>query len=126
MKLNPSELLILKHLWRKQPLSMGEIHLSISEQLGWSRSSTRKTVERMVTKGSLRVSTSHGLNIYHAKAKKIPTLASLIKSFGQDVLGLDKPLPVSHLTKSNLLNESELEELEDYLDQLMRENIESQ
>jgi predicted transcriptional regulator len=112
MKPSASELFILKHLWATGAQSVGEIHSAIKDDLEWSRSSSRKTVERMVDKGLLTVRDEHGLNIYRAQAKKIPTLASLIQSFAADVLALDGPLPVSSLAKSQLLSGEELAELE--------------
>jgi len=112
MKPSPSELVILKHLWSHGAQSVGEIHRAVSEALGWSRSSSRKTVERMVEKGLLSQRELHGLNIYSAKAKKIPTLAAMIQNFASDVLGLDGPLPVSNLVKSQLLSADELAELD--------------
>ena len=112
MKPSSTELVILKHLWAKGPQSVGEIHRAVSVELGWSRSSSRKTIERMVEKGMLTQSAQHGLNIYTAKAKKLPTLAGLIQNFASDVLGMDGPLPVSNLVKSNLLSKDELAELE--------------
>jgi len=115
MKPSSSKLVILKHLWAKGPQSVGEIHSAISEPLGWSRSSSRKTIERMVDKGLLSQREQHGLNIYRAKAKKIPPLAGLIQSFASDVLGLDGPLPVSNLVKSDVLSGEELAELEAFL-----------
>lgn len=117
MKPSATELVILKHLWASGPQSAGEIHRGVSEALGWSRSSSRKTVERMVEKGLLSQSAQHGLNIYRAKAKKIPTLAGLIQNFASDVLGLDGPLPVSNLVKSKLLTDAELAELDMLLKQ---------
>jgi predicted transcriptional regulator len=115
MKPSSSELVILKHLWSAGAQSVGEIHGVISEDLGWSRSSSRKTIERMVDKGLLSQTEAHGLNIYRAKAKKIPTLAGLIQSFAADVLGLEGPLPVSNLVKSDILSGDELAELEAFL-----------
>lgn len=115
MKPTPPELIILKHLWGSGPQSSGEIHAAIAPKLNWSRSSSRKTIERMVEKGLLTRREEHGLNIFRAKAKKIPTLAALIQNFAADVLGLDGPLPVSNLVKSHLLSEKELAELDAYL-----------
>ena len=115
MKPSSSELVILKRLWSSGAMSVGEIHSAISGPLGWSRSSSRKTIERMVEKGLLTRTEKHGLNIYRAKAKKIPTLAGLIQSFASDVLGLDGPLPVSNLVKSDILSGDELAELEAFM-----------
>ena len=112
MKPSSTELPILQRLWSNGPQSAGEIHQAISAELGWSRSSTRKTIERMVDKGMLAATTVHGLRIYRAKAKKVPTIAGMIRSFASDVLGLEGPLPVSNLVNSRILNDEELEELE--------------
>lgn len=115
MKPSPSELVILKHLWKTGAQSIGEIHSAIATELEWSRSSSRKTVERMIDKGMLSVREEHGLNIYRAEAKKIPTLAGMIHTFASEVLGLEGPLPVSNLVKSRLLDAADLSELEAYL-----------
>ena len=115
MKPSSSELVILKHLWSAGAQSVGEIHSAISPSLGWSRSSSRKTIERMVGKGLLSQREQHGLNIYRAEVKKIPTLAGLIQSFASEVLGLEGPLPVSNLVKSEVLSDSELAELDEFL-----------
>jgi len=115
MNPTPPELSILKMLWRDGAKSVGEIHAILAEELNWSRSSTRKTIERMVDKGMLAVKDLHGLNIYHAKLKKVPTLAGLIQTFAKSVLSLDGPLPVSNLVKSEILTATELSELEAYL-----------
>jgi predicted transcriptional regulator len=69
----------------------------------------------MVDKGLLSQSETHGLNIYRAKAKKIPTLAGLIQSFAADVLGLDGSRPVSNFVKSDVLSKEELAELEAFM-----------
>lgn len=115
MKPSPTELIILKHLWITQPQSLREIHTAIETQLEWSRSSTRKTVDRMLDKRMLRAEKVHGLLVYSAVVKKIPTLASMISNFAADVLGIDGPLPVTNLVKSKLLNKKELKELDEYL-----------
>lgn len=71
-----------------------------------------------MAKGSLSVKDLHGLNVYSAKVKKIPTLARLIQNFASDVLSLDGPLPVSTLVKSQILTPEEVDELEAYLNSL--------
>ncbi len=116
MNPSPTELSILKHLWRDGAKSVGEIHAEISDELNWSRSSTRKTIERMVAKDMLSIRSVHGLNVYEARIAKVPTLAGLIQNFAKTVLNLDGPLPVSNLVKSQILSKSELEELQAFLD----------
>ncbi len=120
MKPTQPELLILKHLWKTEPQSLREIHLAVERKLNWSRSSTRKTVERMCDKNMLSSSDSHGLKVYRAALKKVPTMASIIRHFTAEVLGLEGPMPVSNLVQSDLFNEQELDELSKYLEQIQR------
>jgi predicted transcriptional regulator len=107
-----SELTVLKALWRLQPLSAREIHQQVEEELGWSYSSTRKTLERMLDKGSVRQSTSHGVQVYQAALEKVDTLAAFAHDFGRRVMEMDAPLPVNMFTGSKLVDDAELAQLE--------------
>ena len=110
-----SELSLLKALWRQQPLSAREIHDQVAEELGWSYSSTRKTLERMLDKGSLRMSVLHGVQVYVAVLDKVDTLAAFARDFGQRVMEMDSPLPVNMFTGSKLVDKEELAQLEQLL-----------
>lgn len=110
-----SELTVLKSLWRQQPLSAREIHDQVEGELGWSYSSTRKTLERMLDKGSVRQSTRHGVLVYEAVLEKVDTLAAFAHDFGKRVMEMDAPLPVNMFTGSKLVDEDELAQLEQLL-----------
>lgn len=110
-----SELTVLKSLWRQQPLSAREIHEQVADELGWSYSSTRKTLERMLDKGSVRQSTSHGVQVYEAALEKVGTLAAFAHDFGKRVMEMDAPLPVNMFTGSKLVDDAELAQLEQLL-----------
>ena len=110
-----SELTVLKSLWRQQPLSAREIHEQVEDELGWSYSSTRKTLERMLEKGSVRQSTRHGVQVYEAALEKVGTLAAFAHDFGKRVMEMDTPLPVNMFTGSKLVDDAELAQLEQLL-----------
>jgi predicted transcriptional regulator len=110
-----SELTVLKALWRQQPLSAREIHQQVEEELGWSYSSTRKTLERMLDKGSVRQSSIHGVQVYAAALEKVDTLAAFARDFGKRVMEIDSPLPVNMFTGSKLVDDAELAQLEQLL-----------
>ena len=110
-----SELTVLKSLWRQQPLSAREIHDQVEDELGWSYSSTRKTLERMLDKGSVRQTTRHGVQVYEAALEKVSTLAAFARDFGTRVMEMDAPLPVNMFTGSKLVDEAELAQLEQLL-----------
>ena len=102
-------------LWKQQPLSAREIHEQVEGELGWSYSSTRKTLERMLEKGSLRLSIRHGVQVYEAVLDKVATLAAFAHDFGKRVMEMETPLPVNMFAGSKLVDEDELAQLEQLL-----------
>lgn len=110
-----SELSLLKALWRQHPLSAREIHEQVAEELGWSYSSTRKTLERMLEKGMVSQQLRHGVQVYEAVLEKVGTLAAFAHDFGKRVMEIDTPLPVNMFTGSKLVDEQELARLEQML-----------
>ena len=110
-----TELSLLKALWKEQPLSARELHARVEEELGWSFSSTRKTVERMLEKGMLLQRSVHGVLVYEAHVDKVATLAAFAHDFGRRVMEIDSPLPVTMFTGSKLVDQQELAALEQLL-----------
>lgn len=110
-----TELSLLKCLWKQQPLSAREIHERVEDELGWSYSSTRKTLERMLEKGMVAQQTLHGVQVYTAAREKVGTLAAFAHDFGKRVMEMDAPLPVNMFTGSKLVDQHELAELEQLL-----------
>lgn len=119
------ELEILKQLWLQPGISARELHDNLEPVLQWGYSSTRKTLERMVEKGLVRVDTAGSKNSYTALVAKVPTLAALAADFAKRVLGLDAPLPMSTFADSRLLKGQELVELEQQLAQLSAQQLNS-
>ena len=110
-----TELTVLKALWRQQPLSAREIHQRVEAELGWSFSSTRKTLERMLEKSMVSQQTRHGIQVYEAQLEKVGTLAAFAHDFGRRVMEMDGPLPANMFTGSKLVDERELEQLDQLL-----------
>jgi predicted transcriptional regulator len=110
-----SELSLLKSLWKEQPLSAREIHERVAPELGWSFSSTRKTLERMLEKAMVSQHTLHGVLVYEAQLEKVGTLAAFAHDFGRRVMEMDGPLPANMFTGSKLIDQRELEQLEQLL-----------
>ena len=110
-----SELTLLKALWKQQPLSAREIHDAAADELAWSFSSTRKTLDRMLDKDMITVHVMHGVNVYGPRLDKVGTLAAFAHDFGRRVMELDAPLPVAMFTGSKLVDQQELSRLEQML-----------
>jgi predicted transcriptional regulator len=109
------ELCVLKALWRQAPLSAREIHEAVEDELAWSFSSTRKTVERMMEKQMVAQHVRHGVQVYEALLDKVETLAAYAHDFGTRIMELDTPLPVNMFAGSKLVDASELAQLEQML-----------
>lgn len=109
------ELCVLKALWRQAPLSAREIHEAVEEDLAWSFSSTRKTIERMMEKQMVAQHVRHGVQVYEARLDKVETLAAYAHDFGTRVMELDTPLPVNMFAGSKLVDTGELAQLEQML-----------
>lgn len=112
------ELKLLRQLWRHPRLSAREIHDASVAETRWSYSATRKTLDRMVEKGLVRIEVFHGLNTYAAGQSKLETLAALTSDFARDVLDLDTPLPAAAFAGSKLISPDEIAELEHLLESL--------
>ncbi|KQV82569.1 penicillinase repressor [Massilia sp. Root351] len=110
-----TELSLLKCLWKEQPLSAREIHERVVEELEWSYSSTRKTLDRMLEKQMVSLQAVHGVNVYSAAVEKVATLAAFAHDFGKRVMEMDAPLPVNMFTGSKLVDQQELAALDQLL-----------
>ena len=112
---SPTELSLLKALWRDAPLSVRELHAQVADELAWSFSSTRKTLERMLDKGMVAQESAGGIQVYRPLLEKVGTLAAFTRDFSRRVMEMDAPLAASMFTGSKLVDQQELERLESLL-----------
>lgn len=112
---SPTELSLLKALWKHAPLSARELHAHVENELGWSYSSTRKTLERMLDKGMVAQESAAGIQVYRPLLEKVGTLAAFARDFSQRVMEMDTPLAASMFVGSKLVDERELARLDSLL-----------
>jgi len=112
---SPTELSLLKALWRGAPLSARALHAHVVEELDWSFSSTRKTLERMLDKGMVAQQSAGGVQVYRPLLEKVGTLAAFARDFSRRVMEMDAPLAASMFTGSKLVDQDELERLDSLL-----------
>lgn len=106
------ELEILKLLWRRKALSARDVTDELSARLGWSYSTLRTVLERMVEKGLLKRRAGAAANLYAAAIGKVALLSRMIEDFSGRVLELETSPPAVTFANSRLLTEDEIEELE--------------
>lgn len=114
---SPAELTVLKHLWAVGPQSARETHKVVAGPMGWSPSTTRTVLTRMVQKGLVIKADSHGLAVFEAKVRKVDLIGRMIREFTEDVLELRGPLPSTAFTNSDLLSDDEANDLMKLLDE---------
>lgn len=107
-----TELSLLKALWKAQPLSARELHEQVQDELAWSFSSTRKTLERMLDKTLVAQQRVHGVQVYVSAVDKMATLAAFAQDFSQRVMEMDAPLSAAMFTGSKLVDDAELAQLD--------------
>lgn len=121
MKANETELSLLRPLWAASPLSARELHDKVGADLGWSLSSTRKTLDRMAAKGLVTTETRHGVKVFLPATPKLATVAAAIANFSRNVLGSKTPPPAAAFVGSDMVEESEIAELDALLARLIAE-----
>lgn len=116
--LSRTELQMLNVLWKnKEGLSVREVHEQVKETFNWAYSTTKTTMDRMVKKGLLRREDFHGVFLYQAEISKPAGLARLLSFFMNDLLEMDQSALVSLFGRSKALSDSEIDELEQLLEQ---------
>lgn len=114
---SPTELCLLKALWKTAPVSARELHELVEDELGWTYSSTRKTLERMLDKGMVAQDSANGIQVYRPLLAKVDTLAAFARDFSQRVMEMDAPLTAAMFTGSKLVDQQELARLDQLLQQ---------
>ncbi len=109
--LTDAELELMRVLWSEEPLSAREIHERLSER-GWSRSTTRTLLRRLVAKSAVSQAPFHGLQLYTTEVGRARGLASRIRDFAEQILQADPVSVVPLFADSGSLDEGEIAELE--------------
>ncbi len=103
------EMKLLKHIWVAEQMSAADIHAASAADTGWTYSSTRKTLDRMVEKKLVRImDESLRPRIYSARVGKLETIAALSTDFVRNMLDSPAPLPMAVFAQSRLVNAAEL------------------
>ena len=106
-----AELEVLKCFWRDGDLSSREVHDRVAAQMDWTPSTTRTVLERMRAKGLLSRRDVHGMAVYSQVRPKVEVLNLLMRRFSA-LLDMDGALPAAAFSGSQLLDDSDIAELE--------------
>lgn len=109
---NKTELSVLKQLWPDERKSAREIHDAVSEETGWSYSTTRTVITRMEEKGLLNRAEVHGVAVYSPALSRVQVLGAMARELTRQVFDIKGALPASMFAESPHLTKDELAELD--------------
>jgi len=112
---NKTELAVLKQLWPETQKSAREIHDAVTDETGWSYSTTRTVVTRMEEKGLLKRAEVHGVAVYAPALSRVAVLGAMARELTRQVFDIKGALPASMFADSPHLTKDELAELDDIL-----------
>ncbi len=109
---NKSEIAVLKHLWTHGEQSAREVHDGVTDETGWSYSTTRTVINRMADKSWVNRRDVHGIAVFAAAVSKVTVLGGMVRDLTRKVFDIEGELPVSTFAGSPHLSDGELDELE--------------
>lgn len=108
-----AELSVLTILWKKQPLSVREVHDRLGNQ--WAYTTTKTVMDRMAKKSLLRRDTAHGVNIYTPLIGRAEAMVQWVKFLADQVLGMGYDEVLNLFNRRQQLSQDELDELANLL-----------
>lgn len=112
-ELSKAEFSLLHVLWKKQPLSVREIHDRLDND--WAYTTTKTVLDRLVSKAMLVRETVHGVNIYRPAIGRAAGMVHWVKFIADKVFELE-PLEVVNLfAKRKTYSDEEIAELRQLL-----------
>jgi len=114
-ELTPSEWNIMKAVWKGEPCTAPDIQQKLSRSTGWTYSTVRTLMDRMVIKGTLTASKSGKLTLFRAAISRAQAQRSeLLYALKQAFNGALTPM-VQCLLETEELSPEQLAELESLL-----------
>lgn len=112
----PAEWKVLRAVWDAGPLATRDVQAALEEETGWTTSTVKTLLRRLVEKGHLRTKRVGNSFLYSARRSPLGPLrraADLLMERGGEQLG-----PVlAYLVRRSALSDSELAELRDLIDE---------
>ena len=115
--LSPTELDVLKELWRDGRSTVREVHEGLTPTHPRAYSTTKTIMDRMVAKGLLARKSFHGVFLYEPRISRPEGLVRMVRNFAERVLEANPETVIPLFARAGTLTEAELEELQRLLDE---------
>lgn len=108
-ELSKAEFSLLHVLWKKQPLSVREVHERLDND--WAYTTTKTVLDRLVAKDVLQRENFHGVNLYRPLVGRAAGMVHWVRFIAEKVFELE-PLEVVNLfAKRKTYSDAEIAEL---------------
>ena len=115
LELTRSEWIVLKAVWRREPCTAPGIQEELHQATGWTYSTVRTLMDRMVAKGILQAEKLRNLTLFRSQVTRAQAQQSeLLYALKHAFDGALTPM-VQHLIETNDLAESDLAEIEELI-----------
>lgn len=112
VELNETEWTIIKAVWEKEPTTAPEVQQKVEKHTGWTYSTVRTLMDRMVVKGWLKAEKVRNLTFYRSSVtREQAQRGELFYALKNAFNGALTPM-VQCLLESKKLSDRELSELE--------------
>ena len=112
-ELSKAEFSLLHVLWKKQPLSVREIHERLNNE--WAYTTTKTVLDRLVVKQVLQREVCHGVNIYRPLVGRAAGMVHWVRFIADKVFELEPIEVVNLFAKRKIYSEAEIAELRELL-----------
>lgn len=116
-EISPAEWQIMNVVWERQPVAASEVIATLQSESGWTPSTIRAFLHRLVKKGALTFSEDGNRYFYRAAISKSATVKKASKFFLQAVFGGESAPLIAHFVKSSKLTADEINQLRELLQQ---------
>lgn len=118
MHISASELKIMQILWREAPLGASDIAGRLRDDTGWSPTTVKTLLARLVEKGALGTESEGRRYLYRPLVVETTYRAGAARQFVEQMFGGRTAPLVAHLAEGDGLSAEDLEELEDLISTL--------
>ncbi|MCW3806199.1 BlaI/MecI/CopY family transcriptional regulator [Plebeiibacterium marinum] len=117
-----AELEILNILWKKEPLTVKDIHdlISVNKSVGYT--TTLKIMQKMTTKGLLHRKANGKSHLYYSSYKKEETRGRLLDRFVDSTFGGSASSLVMQLLGNKTTSKEEISEIKKIIEQMENES----
>lgn len=109
--LSDGEWKLMNLLWKKEPMTIGEMVIALENDTGWTKSTVFMMLKRMIEKKIVRVDEGKRVKLYFPVLLKEEASACETENFLSKVYGGSIGMMVASMAGQKALSEEDIEEL---------------